>query len=92
MKFKVEINEAKNPEDLSDKELMSLYKKYKNQNKNKEAESLIAEIDKRGLAESDKEVEEDLKNFIKKAKKVGNKVKKHASSINKVTSHIIKHL
>ena len=52
MKFKIEINEAKNPEDLSDKELMSLYKKYKNQNKNKEAESLIDEIDKRGLKES----------------------------------------
>ena len=71
---------------------MALYKKYKKQNKNKEAEALIDEIDKRGLAESDKEVEEDLKSFIKKTKKVGASIKKHSSSINKVTSHIIKHL
>ena len=51
MKFKVEIKESKT-EDLTDKELMSLYKKYKKQNKNKEAEALIDEIDKRGLKES----------------------------------------
>jgi hypothetical protein len=52
MKFNIEINEAKNTEDLSDKELMSLYKKYRKQNKNKEAEALVDEIDKRGLKES----------------------------------------
>ena len=51
MKFKIKLKESKT-EDLTDKELMSLYKKYKKQNKNKEAESLIDEIDKRGLKES----------------------------------------
>lgn len=51
MKFKIELKEAKS-EDLTDKELMALYKKYKKQNKNKEAEALIDEIDKRGLKES----------------------------------------
>lgn len=59
MLFKVEIKESKT-ENLSDKELMALYKKYRKQNKNKEAEALIDEIDKRGLKESSDNIEVDI--------------------------------
>ena len=51
MKFTIEIEESKDISKLSDDELMNLYKKYKKQNKQKEAEALIDEIDKRGLKE-----------------------------------------
>ena len=51
LSFKQWLDESTNLDKLSDKELMDLYKKLKKQGKNKEAEDLIDEIDKRGLKE-----------------------------------------